>query len=121
MSLIALRSGNNRVVLLVGRLALKLPRARSWRGLLYGMLNNINEAGASHRPGACPVLFSFGCGLLLVMRRAQELTDRDFAAFDPATFCAETGLTVEPKADSFGLLSGSIVAVDYGLPQELRW
>lgn len=38
------RSGSNRIVFLVGRYAIKLPRARSWRGLLYGWLNNLNEA-----------------------------------------------------------------------------
>jgi hypothetical protein len=55
------------------------------------------------------------------MRRAQELTEREFSGFDPDGFCARTGLTVESKADSFGLLGGAIVAVDYGQPQELRW
>jgi hypothetical protein len=118
---IEVRRGNNRVVILIGSYAVKLPRARSWRGLLYGMLNNINEAEAQ-KPGACPVVASLGCGLVTIMRRARDLTDTEFDELvDVAGFKTITGLEVEPKRDSFGWLDGAIVAVDYGAPRELRW
>lgn len=116
------RSGSNRIVFLVGRYAIKLPRARSWRGLLYGWLNNLNEAETGPRAGACPVVLSLFGGLIIAMRRAREMTFDEFGhLLDVEEFKAKTGLEVEAKPDSFGWLDGDIVAVDYGVPCDVRW
>lgn len=50
------------------------------------------------------------------MRRARRLTDTEWAAFDPETFARGEGYIVptELKRDSFGMLNGRIVTVDYG-------
>jgi hypothetical protein len=50
------------------------------------------------------------------MPRAAPLSDAEWTAFDPETFCnrEEYRVPAEPKRDSFGWLKGNIVAIDYG-------
>ena len=58
----------------------------------------------------------------VVMRRARPLTEAEWAAFDFEAF-VERGdwrLPVENKDDSFGVLEGRIVAVDYGSTADSR-
>lgn len=114
------RNGQNRWVILSRRYAFKFPAPTSWRALLYGLLNSMNEAAASDREHACPVLWRIPGGFLNIMPRCRPLNDsewQDFAAH-PAAFAG--ALEVERKPDSFGVLNGRIVAVDYGIPRE-RW
>lgn len=115
------KGGINRAVLLIGPLAVKVPRPRSWREFYYGCLNNINEARFSHQPGACPVLWCAPGGFVSVMRRAIPLTDDEFHALDHAEFCRKSNLVIEAKRDSYGTLNGEVVAVDYGRPWEICW
>ncbi len=65
----------------------------------------------------CPVLFGDSLGLVLIMRRAQQpITDEELTAFlEIQTY---PGDTAECKADDHGRLSGKVVTVDYGLPDE---
>lgn len=93
---------------------MKFPSLASWRDFLFGLLNNQNEAANCHRDGACPVLWACPGGWVLIMPRCEPLNDEAFAAFDHIAFHKRTGLRVEHKPDSFGLLKGQIVAVDYG-------
>ena len=67
-------------------------------------------------PELCPVLFALPGGFLNVMRRAEPLTREEFFALDFKAFVEKLGycVPVENKLDSFGKLSGKIVAVDYG-------
>ena len=109
-------NGCNRWVLLTRRRAFKFPAPTGWRNFLYGLLNNLNEAESSRKEGACPVLWRLPGGLLNVMPRADELTDQEFSALNVSLFCDRNGLVVEYKRDSFGMLDGKIVAVDYGWP-----
>lgn len=115
------RNGCNRWVILTRKRAYKFPALTSWRHVLYGMLNSMNEAAASDRAGACPVLWRIPGGILNVMPRAAELTEEEFAALNVGAFCRRNGLVVERKRDSFGVLDGLVVAVDYGWPRDLRW
>lgn len=106
------RSGRNRLVLLVGPLAIKLPSPRCWRDFLFGLLNNLNEA-AWHGEQAChcPVLWSAPLGLAVVMPRATILDD---AAFRTLDHMIPRLPGVERKASSWGWLGERLVAVDYG-------
>lgn len=114
--------GENRVVLLIGRWAVKLPRLhQGWRSLYYGCLNNLNEAHYSGRDGACPVVLSLPGGFATVMRRARPLTAPEWAEVDVDAFRKRGPLSVEAKADSFGILGDRLVAVDYGWPGGLEW
>jgi hypothetical protein len=125
------RTGVTREVFLIGAYAIKIPSLRSWRMFLHGLLCNMQErlwSGAG--PEFCPVTFALPGGWLLVMRRARELTDEEWAAFDPQGYehalAGARGVTpwldqladyivpAEIKQDSFGWLNGRIVAIDYG-------
>ena len=109
-----LRRGCNRLVLLTRRYAIKFPLPDTWRSILFGLLNNMNEAEVGRKRGCCPVLWSAPGGLAVVMPRADILSEDEFRTFDAAAFCEAHGVRAEHKADSFGRLAGRIVAVDYG-------
>jgi hypothetical protein len=117
------------MVLLVGRWAIKVPNFRyGWTLFLKGLLANMQERGwwrhwQEGRHLMCPVLFSDPLGFLVVMPRCEEikrhLTDDEAMPFFYGVPSSETsrgyvGLSVEDKSDSFGLLDGRIVAIDYG-------
>lgn len=135
------RRGVTREVFLVGQWAIKVPRmCYGWRSFLQGLLANLQEVDfwSTRWPTLCPVLFAIPGGWLVVMRRARPLTDQEWAAFDYPSFVTmgchyaaanlemqhgnprpgaepEGGMVpVENKQDSFGVLNGVIVAVDYG-------
>ena len=64
----------------------------------------------------CPIIAADPLGLIVIMRRArQPVTQEAVDAADPDDYPATTA---ECKAEDYGLLEGSIVALDYGLPDE---
>lgn len=114
--------GVTRFVILTRRYAVKIPRfwhygEFRWKMFLYGLLGNMQEREFSKTgwPELCPVRFSVPGGWLLVMIRCEpldrELTDAEFEVF---AHHEDHLIPVENKADSFGILGGRIVAVDYG-------
>lgn len=109
-------AGTTRIVILWGKIALKLPNVRRWRLFLHGLLANLQERTFGTLEGCCPVLCSDPLGFALVMRRARPLSDEEWAAFDYEGFIHRQSHRVpaENKRDSFGWLDGEIVAVDYG-------
>lgn len=116
--------GTHRTVYLIGSLAIKVPVFSDWRMFLTGLLANMQEARFSKAkwPQLCPVLFACPGGWFTVMRRAEPLSREQFFALDYAEWIkggndlpkGEWVIPVENKLDSFGLLNGRIVAVDYG-------
>jgi hypothetical protein len=111
--------GATRRVVLLGPLALKLPRARyGWAPFLRGLLCNMQEVAFSGTgwPELCPVLWRVPGGFLVVMRRARPLTDAEWFGLDVAGFKygPDYDVPVECKRDSFGVVDGRVVAVDYG-------
>jgi hypothetical protein len=115
-------SGVTRYVVLVGRLAIKVPRLDyGWRLFLCGLLANMQEREFSWTgwPELCPVVASLPGGWLVIMRRARLFTDAEFDRFDMKAWgeLAEREdrvIPVEAKSDSFGWLDGRVVAIDYG-------
>lgn len=117
-------TGCTRTVILTRRWAIKLPGLWAyspcewWRGLLYGLLANMQEAKFSKTgwPELCPVSFALPGGFLVVMPRARVMSDDEFIAFDVKAFLDRPNYTVpaEAKSNSFGFLDGRIVAIDYG-------
>jgi hypothetical protein len=111
------------LVFLIGPWAFKVPYVKygwyentGYRSFLYGLLANDQERRfSSLSQKLCPVVFGFPFGLLLVMRRAEPM-DRELSADEYDAFVNQDGavLPVEHKWDSFGILNGQIVAVDYG-------
>ncbi|MDP3740344.1 MAG: hypothetical protein Q8R02_23355 [Hyphomonadaceae bacterium] len=113
------RQGITREVILIGRYAIKVPRiVYGWRMFLCGLLANMQEREFARAgwPELCPVTFSIPGGWLVVMRRARPLTPAEWSDFRPYDFCNldDRVIPAEAKYDSFGVLDGSIVAVDYG-------
>src|SRR3954453_8313766 len=82
--IIAFRRGANRWAVLIGRWTLTFPNLSSWRSMLYGLLNNMNERwAASIAPGQlhCPVRFYLPGGFLNIMPRCRPLSDGEWSAF----------------------------------------
>lgn len=114
------RTGCTRIVVLVGRWAVKLPNfCDGWKLFLFGLLANMTERvfwKEGGWPQLCPVLFSIPGGWLVVMRRVREMTDDEFESFNSREW-AERGdylIPCEHKSNSFGWLDGRIVCLDYG-------
>ena len=112
------RYGTHRTVYLIGKYAIKRPVFVEWRLFLHGLLANIQEAQFSKTgwPELCPVVFACWGGWFLVMRRAEPFDVESFLKFDYEAFveCDDYRVPAEDKMDSFGLLNGQVVAVDYG-------
>lgn len=67
-------------------------------------------------PELCPVIFGMPGGWFIVMRRAEPLTNQQYWLMDYDAFVNQPDykVPVENKWDSFGMIEGKIVAVDYG-------
>jgi len=105
-----LRAGQTRVVLLVGKWAIKVPHFyNGWRFFLMGMLANANEKrwnGFDKR--LCPVLWCSPFGLMLCMKRAKPWpSDMPLPKMGSLPF-------LDPQTSNFGLLDGRPVSIDYG-------
>lgn len=115
---------------MIGRYAIKLPKLTyGWRLFLQGLLCNMQEAAwkGADFPELCPVVWATPGGWCLIMRRARPLTHAEWDAFAPPRFpcsmpdyigpwitrSADYVVPAEPKSDSFGMLEGRIVAIDY--------
>lgn len=107
-------TGVSRTVFLIGRWAVKVPCARyGWEFWLKGLLANITERrtwGWARNPKLCPIIFADPFGLVVVMPRV-EVAD-SLCGMTMQRLASELG--VEAKPDSFGYLSGRLVAIDYG-------
>ena len=122
-----IKYGTTRIVILTSRWAIKLPALTEWRLLLLGLLGNMQETRFSKAkwPQLCPVRFALPGGFLVLMPRADQLSREQFSAFSALDYAewikggeplakGEWIIPVENKLDSFGVLDGRIVAVDYG-------
>ena len=121
-SLLAVRGGAFRTVLLVGRIAIKLPhlrhaaagmRSNRWEREMWRIWRPIFECWTN----LCPILFADRFGFIVVMMRAsQPVTIDEIEAEDPDCY---PDIDVEfGKSANFGRFKGRIVAVDYGLWDE---
>ena len=88
---------------------------------LYGLLANMQEREFSsitnigRTPFACPVIMSIPGGWLNVMPRCEPLSDDQWDEVQSRCPGSFLPIPVEyGKRDSFGVLDGRIVVVDYG-------
>jgi hypothetical protein len=116
-----IKDGVTRRVFLIGRWAFKIPHPRSWKFFLLGLLANMQEREwSSFSERLCPVRWALPGGWLVVMPRAEPISDDDWALLLPILGYEafinhnDCRLPVEQKRCSFGLLEGRLVAVDYG-------
>ncbi len=110
--------GTTRAVFLTRRLAFKVPTPSHWQNFLLGLLGNMQERQFSTAgwPELCPVLFSLPGGFLVVMARAEPLTDLEWSMLEYERYVdrEDYRVPVENKRSSFGVYRGKIVAIDYG-------
>ena len=123
------RSGGTRIVILTERLALKFPRINSWKHFVQGMLSNMTEGqwkdyGNRH---LCPIKYSNRFGLLVVMVRAQEVTDKEKFKEDLSQLLEDESKGISPYdlgvdffeydgfPKNFGYIDGRLVKIDYGV------
>ena len=113
------RNGVSRTVFLAGKYAIKIPSCREYRMFLHGLLANMQEVVFSKTgwPELCPICFYLPLGLMVIMPRCEPMLDKDFQNFDYEKFTVHDDYTltyIENKPDSFGILNGKVVAIDYG-------
>lgn len=115
-----IRTGVTRWVIVTRRHAIKFPSLYSWRHFLQGILANDQEVHwwreLKHEK-LCPVLFTSLGRFVIVMPRVRVLTHEEFNSEEAKKFVVVDDnwtLPVEIKHDSFGVLNGKLVAIDYG-------
>jgi hypothetical protein len=111
--------GSNRIAISLRDIyVFKIPNCSSYSQFLHGILANLQEKffSAAKWTELCPVTIAGKSGLWLVMPYARPLTDDEWESFDYDTFVEQEHyvVPVEKKRDSFGILYGKVVAVDYG-------
>lgn len=110
--------GSTRTVLLTNNYAFKFPTWHSWPLFLQGLLANMQEQtfGTIGWDGVCPVRWAIPGGLLVVMPRAFPIPNSTWEEFDVEAFTHREHYTIpaEHKQNSFGILNGKIVTIDYG-------
>jgi hypothetical protein len=119
MPIFTVMRGSSRIAISLRDIyVLKIPNLSSYKLFLYGILANLQEKTFSSAQWAqlCPVMAAGNSGLWLVMPYARPLTDSEWEAFDYETFAHHEDyiVPVENKRDSFGILYGNVVAIDYG-------
>lgn len=111
-------SGTTRLVILIGKWAVKLPAFhRGWALTLRGLLANMQEASftcLADEMRLCPVVFSLPGGWLSVQRRCEPLTDCQWSSISGITDRSWHGMHCDFKRPNFGALDGRVVLLDYG-------
>lgn len=113
------RLGSFRLVLLIGKLAIKIPRlTRLGKGLRCNRWER--EVWQVWRlkfgwRNLAPVVASDPWGIVIVMPRAEQpVTEQEMLSADEPDIHPATD--TELKVESFGRIAGRVVAIDYGLP-----
>ena len=114
-----IKKGATRWVIVCPKRAYKIPSLYSWKHFLQGLLANIQEAqwsGFDKR--LCPVIFKLPLGFLVVMPTVEPIKTEDWYLpddmYEALVNHEDYILPVENKTNSFGILNGEIVAIDYG-------
>lgn len=105
-----IKSGATRHVFLIGTKAIKIPRCTHWHLFLTGLLANMQERRFSGVFENLALCWGDPLGFFIVMPRASPLSDEAWASVN----VDEWADMVESKQDSFGMIDGKVVAVDYG-------
>lgn len=116
-----IEKGTTRTVLLVGKYAIKIPRfwhqykGHKWKMFLRGILANIDEnywwKHSQQKEKLCPVIWVSPLGLLLVMLRAEKLTESEYDKTKlDKEFCS---LPLDNKIINFGKINDKTVLIDY--------
>lgn len=112
--------GTTRVVYVLGNYAFKFPRTNRWKSFLRGILANMDEYfWYKHSPiewkdKMCPVIFKSWGGFLLIMEKADELSDNEYNKKQFAEMFKIIPISLDNKIMNFGRLKNNkVVLVDY--------
>lgn len=116
---IELKQGTTRIVVCIGKYAIKIPNFRSWKLFLNGLLANIQEETFRDLD---PILLKSKLyipgGFLSIFEKVEEIDeitwikikDDFYTIIDKKDYI----IPVEIKKDSFGMLNGQLKIIDYG-------
>jgi hypothetical protein len=114
--------GTTRSVVCIGKLAFKLARSRRGARRNRFEADLYKRSSQDRRALLCTPLWCSTYGSILVMRRAQPLTESEFAAWGGLRRAVrawdyrgarDEEYPFKPKASDWGWLDGKPVAVDY--------
>lgn len=113
-----LKVGSSRVVVLVGKYAVKFPRAYSEKSFLYGMYCNVSERKycvqmrrlSMYSDLVAPSLFCVFGGFVQIQLKCEPL-DRELSIEEREKFQDVSGGDL--KSSNFGLLNDKVVCLDY--------
>jgi hypothetical protein len=113
-----MKKGTTRVVYLIGRYAIKMPRINSWKSFLRGFLANLDErmwyknSPPLRKEKMCPSLMSLFGGFVLISRRATPISKH---TWDKGLVKKEdfSPLPLDLKQINFGWYKHKIVLIDY--------
>lgn len=115
-----IKRGSARLVFLIGQYAFKFPEIHSYERFLYGLLANSNESHFSKLLADTgkvnPVVLKLPFGLCNIYRRADPIGHDVFWDLKYAEWIKVPSITtipVEHKYNSFGIVDGEVVAIDY--------
>lgn len=116
------RSGVTRIVFLFETVVIKIPKPRIWNHFLRGIIANINErdtyrySSGKYEKGQsyllCPVIWCSWGGWVLVMKKAKQLTEKEFSEHSFGEHLQ--WYRGDDTISNYGMLEGKIVKIDYG-------
>ena len=114
------KCGATRNVWLIDKYAIKIPRARSWRTFLNGLLANLTEREFStmRSPLLAEVKYSDPIGLVLIMERADKVlryTTKNTSNFFKR--CEDEGLPTDWNPWNIGVFGRQWKLIDFGTKQ----
>lgn len=124
MSLLEIRRGVTRTVILTKRYAIKVPRLKDCKGyrawtFVRGWAANMSEvdwtgyATKDEKPQVCPVLKSYLGGIINVYPRAEVVTDEAVMYEEHGKMWFSTPADIH--LGNFGWLDGNFVWLDYDM------
>jgi len=114
--------GCTRIVILLGRFAIKIPQIRyGTEFFVNGQFHILRERRfwktfpPKGREYLCPCYFCLPFGLFSVMRRAEHIPDDDPNGGDYHNLLVSHGYGgMDSKNDNLGRIDGNLVILDYG-------
>lgn len=113
-----MNKGTTRVVYLIGKYAIKIPRVNRWKSFLRGLLANMDErmwyknSPADWKEKMCPSLKCLFGGLILISKKANSVNDFTWSKgiIKPEDFHP---IPMDWKQQNFGWYKHNIVIIDY--------
>lgn len=124
MSIKINKKGTTRFVILTNKFAIKIPKLGIFppKNKFYGKTISFLNGWLANRyeykwskSGVygflCPIQYSFLFSIIIIMKRADPVSDEEFISLDNNHFNFGG---YEHKADSYGKINNKLVIVDYG-------